>query len=239
MRGLLGNVIRGEYADIVSIVDHKDTTTQCLGDKLLRKKDLNLNQPKLSGPPGRGARVQPLTFREQTHSLTRHRPLWQQDHRGLRGRAVPGSQSCLYFWNLPHNREGRPVAGLSSCNLVEATAVVQLTAFLILCGIPPDCISIITPYKGQVRAIIKAMQAGKHGAISSRARQALTVSTVDRYQGDENDVVILSLVKTSPGNRFIGLANRLVICDIYMHTYYIPQSVYELFQLLNQFQNKP
>ena len=39
----------------------------------------------------------------------------------------------------------------------------------------------------------------------------LTISTVDRYQGDENDIVILSLVRCRPGNRFVGLKNRFVV----------------------------
>jgi hypothetical protein len=37
------------------------------------------------------------------------------------------------------------------------------------------------------------------------------VSTVDRYQGDENDIIILSLVRCTPGNRFVGLQNRFVV----------------------------
>ncbi len=32
-----------------------------------------------------------------------------------------------------------------------------------------------------------------------------------RYQGDENDIVILSLVRVNPGNRFVGLQNRFVV----------------------------
>jgi hypothetical protein len=39
----------------------------------------------------------------------------------------------------------------------------------------------------------------------------LTISTVDRYQGDENDIVILSLVRCKPGNRFVGLLNRFIV----------------------------
>ena len=37
------------------------------------------------------------------------------------------------------------------------------------------------------------------------------VSTVDRFQGDENDIIILSLVRTKPGNRFIALTNRFIV----------------------------
>ena len=40
------------------------------------------------------------------------------------------------------------------------------------------------------------------------AIEDVNVSTVDRYQGDENDIIILSLVRTKPGNRFIALHNH-------------------------------
>lgn len=36
------------------------------------------------------------------------------------------------------------------------------------------------------------------------------LSTVDRYQGDENDIIIMSLVCTNP-NRFISLRKRFIV----------------------------
>lgn len=73
-------------------------------------------------------------------------------------------------------------------------------------------ITIITPYKGQKTAIIHALRKQKllpkpefHQKQDPRSKQTrlpdlgsqVMVSTVDRYQGDENDVVILSLVRQS------------------------------------------
>ena len=84
---------------------------------------------------------------------------------------------------------------------------------------PHESISIITPYKGQRGVIIKALQA--NGVLKRRDPRSKTgpaamddriaVSTVDRYQGDENDIVILSLVQTNPGNQFVSLQNRFVV----------------------------
>jgi len=74
----------------------------------------------------------------------------------------------------------------------------------------------ITPYKGQKTAITNSLR--KNGSILPFRKESppprgttVSVSTVDRYQGDENDVVILSLVRCSPGNRFVGLHNRFVV----------------------------
>ena len=144
--------------------------------------------------------------------LKQHRSLWPS-----KGRSVPGVNQNIFFWDLPNNAESRPIAGLSACNLAEAEAVASLTKWLLLCGCPPASISIITPYKGQKTAITQALRK-KNCLTPFRRDQAapprgttLTVSTVDRYQGDENDIIILSLVRCNPGNRFVALKNRFVV----------------------------
>ena len=110
------------------------------------------------------------------------------------------------------------LAGLSACNYKEAEAVASLVLHLTICGVPRESVSIITPYKGQKSAIQKALQ--KNGVIKPPKKMdngrlefddGMVVSTVDRYQGDENDIVILSLVRTKPGNRFLALHNRFIV----------------------------
>eukprot|EP01103_Thecamoeba_quadrilineata_P018262 TRINITY_DN687_c0_g1_i1.p1 TRINITY_DN687_c0_g1~~TRINITY_DN687_c0_g1_i1.p1 ORF type:complete len:2369 (-),score=253.94 TRINITY_DN687_c0_g1_i1:25-7131(-) len=123
---------------------------------------------------------------------------------GIHKLRVPGVVPSIFFWNLQDNRESRPEAGLSACNAAEAEAVVALTKWLQLCGVPGSSISIITPYKGQRTKIVKCL--GRGPSVGG-----ITVSTVDRYQGDENDIVILSIVKTNPGNRFVALKNRFIV----------------------------
>jgi len=108
------------------------------------------------------------------------------------------------------------MTGLSACNMKEAEAVAALTKWFLQCGVPPAAISIITPYKGQKTAITNALRTMKCLAPFRRDHPpergtTLTVSTVDRYQGDENDIVILSLVRVNPGNMFVGLPNRFVV----------------------------
>lgn len=64
-------------------------------------------------------------------TLNKFRELWFD-----KGLAVPGVQPQEFFWDLPRNAEGRPVAGLSACNLVEAEAAVGLTQWLVTVGVP-------------------------------------------------------------------------------------------------------
>jgi hypothetical protein len=131
------------------------------------------------------------------------------------GRSIPGIQSCLYFWNLENNSESRPIAGLSACNENEALSIVELVKYLTLCGIPDESMTIITPYDGQKRLIVQLLK--KHNCLpvdqfhEKEKEKLIRVSTVDRFQGDENDIVILSLVRTRPGNRFVGLLNRFIV----------------------------
>jgi hypothetical protein len=150
--------------------------------------------------------------KKQANRLEIHRNMWPD-----KGRSVPGLKKNIFFWDLAGNAESRPVAGLSACNQAEAEAVASLTKWLLLCGCPPASISIITPYKGQKSAITLALRKNKslppfrHDQPLPARNTTITVSTVDRYQGDENDIVILSLVRCSPGNRFVGLQNRFVV----------------------------
>ena len=133
--------------------------------------------------------------------------------------SIPGVRPTVYFWDLPNNKTSRAVAGLSACNEMEANAVTSLAKWLILCGTPPSSISIITPYKGQKSLLIKKLRLAKiiPGFSNPNPNPAplpgstLTVSTVDRYQGDENDIIIYSNVRTQAGNKFVTLKNRFIV----------------------------
>jgi hypothetical protein len=184
MREVIADLTRPDYADVVVITDHESTKKQCIGDRLVG---------------------------QQLARIKSVRSQWFGQ-----GRLVPGLPHVIHFWDLEGNKESRPDVGLSACNLMEAKAITDLTKFLLLCGVPSSSISIITPYKGQQRVLLKELQANRClPKFSRESRPApgstITVSTVDRYQGDENDVVILSLVRATPGNMFVALLNRFIV----------------------------
>jgi intron-binding protein aquarius len=63
-----------------------------------------------------------------------------------------------------------------------------------LCGYPAQSISILTTYRGQkhlLRDVFKA-RCDSHPLFGPPA----SISTVDKYQGQQNDIVLLSLVRT-------------------------------------------
>ncbi|XP_063707017.1 RNA helicase aquarius [Culicoides brevitarsis] len=79
-------------------------------------------------------------------------------------------------------------------NLGEAEYVVAVYMYMRLLGYPADKISILTTYNGQkhlIRDVITA-RCGNNPLIGWPAK----VTTVDKYQGQQNDYILISLVRT-------------------------------------------
>lgn len=185
MRRSIADLTRGEYADITEIQDDAVTATQKIGDRLAEK--------------------------EKNRFLVQ-RDLWAHD-----GRHIPGVLPSVFFWNMIKNAQSKPKrGGISACNENEASAIGQMVRHFICCGVPPSSISVITPYKGQQRELVEQLRTMRllppfRKDASAAEEETIRVSTVDRYQGDENDIVILSLVRVQPGNQFVALLNRFIV----------------------------
>ena len=79
-------------------------------------------------------------------------------------------------------------------NRAEAEFVVALYQYLRLCGYPGERITLLTPYNGQrelLRELLK--ERCRKNPLFGMPRK---VTTVDKYQGQQNDIVLLSLVRT-------------------------------------------
>lgn len=181
MRPEISDLTRCEYKDVVQIVDDECTKLQRVADRVIKLELAEFKQERAS-------RLEAL------------RRLWSGE-----GKVVPGIVPQVFFWNI-ETREGRAAVGMSRCNYGEAEACIALARWLLHCGVPARSITIITPFKGQKLTISKMLQKTSDSKVKS-----VFVSTVDRYQGDENDIIILSLVSTRPGNRFVALRNRFIV----------------------------
>ncbi|KAI4148346.1 MAG: hypothetical protein LQ341_001615 [Variospora aurantia] len=80
-------------------------------------------------------------------------------------------------------------------NLGEAEYAVTLYQYMRLLGYPASRISILTTYAGQ-RALIRDVL-GHRCAKNRLFGLPRLVTTVDKYQGEQNDYIILSLVRTA------------------------------------------
>ncbi|KAI5778893.1 P-loop containing nucleoside triphosphate hydrolase protein [Geopyxis carbonaria] len=79
-------------------------------------------------------------------------------------------------------------------NLGEAEYAVAIYQYMRLLGYPRDKVTILTPYVGQ-RALIRDVL-NRRCAKNPIFGMPHIVTTVDKYQGEQNDYVILSLVRT-------------------------------------------
>ncbi|CAL3971107.1 unnamed protein product [Diplocarpon coronariae] len=121
---------------------------------------------------------------------------------------IPGMGGLdTYFF---HHTWGESLsADRSRSNLMEAEMVVGFFNYLKLNGVDPGKITILTFYNGQRKLIIKTLK--QH--VGLRDVVYFKVFTVDSYQGEENDVILLSLVRSnnSMGIGFLDNRNRLVV----------------------------
>lgn len=81
-------------------------------------------------------------------------------------------------------------------NVGEAEYVVALFQYMVLIGYPAEKISILTTYNGQKELISDILTARCGQGTPLSGIRPNIVSTVDQYQGQQNDFVLLSLVRT-------------------------------------------
>ncbi len=100
---------------------------------------------------------------------------------------VKGMLRNMYFISH-HVYETRDEDESSPFNIHEATFMVHLSKYLIQNGHKSEDITIITPYLGQLRQIKEQ---------SKKEHVDVKISTVDNFQGEENDIILLSLVRSN------------------------------------------
>ena len=112
----------------------------------------------------------------------------------------------VFWWNH-HSYEYKD---LSPRNELEVEKICALAKFLLLHHLDETRITILTGYQGQVAAIKEMMEyrCTSHGDTDKLRK--IQVRTVDSYQGSENDVILLTLVRNNPGKAigFMDLAGR-------------------------------
>ncbi|NXR16107.1 ZNFX1 protein, partial [Semnornis frantzii] len=117
---------------------------------------------------------------------------------------IRGVSSNLFF--VEHNfPEQEMQEGKSHQNPHEAHFVVELCRYLLYQGYQPSQITILTTYTGQLFCLQKLMPAKTFAGVK--------VHVVDKYQGEENDIVLLSLVRSNEEERpgFLQIPNRICV----------------------------
>ncbi|KAI2627200.1 P-loop containing nucleoside triphosphate hydrolase protein [Xylaria nigripes] len=121
---------------------------------------------------------------------------------------VPGMGQQSFFFH--HTWSEGTDENLSKYNILEAEMIVNFINYLFMNGVQGTEITVLTFYRGQRKKIL-------HELRKLHNREPFTnVHTVDSYQGEENDIVILSLVRSNGSNGphnagFLRDSNRGVV----------------------------
>ena len=93
----------------------------------------------------------------------------------------------------------------SHCNPEEARLVVKLCEYLLKQGYSPSKITILTTYTSQVLKLKQLMPRNEF--------EGVRITAVDNFQGEENDIILLSLVRSNTKGRvgFLSIENRICV----------------------------
>uniref|UniRef100_UPI00398E6CFF NFX1-type zinc finger-containing protein 1-like n=1 Tax=Pristiophorus japonicus TaxID=55135 RepID=UPI00398E6CFF len=117
---------------------------------------------------------------------------------------IKGISTNLYF--IDHQQqEDKIKEGKSFQNTHEALFVKSLCEYFLQQEYKPSQITILTTYSGQLLCLKKMML--------KKTFNGVQVCVVDKYQGEENDIVILSLVRSNQqgGVGFLRIPNRVCV----------------------------
>lgn len=140
---------------------------------------------------------------EETYRMNRRLALWpSRMHYGGRLRSVgPNRERCLALRDVParfaavldDNAPGVFVPTLDraarNANFRDAELIAGICAAAVAGGLAPCEIGIVTPYRAQGRALRNALRS----ALGAQAARDVVADTVERMQGQERELVIVSL----------------------------------------------
>ena len=203
-------VVLESVQHLIMIGDHKQLRPNVENYELVKHKSLDVslferlaNNGLLSGTLDTQSRM-----REEFVPLLKDVYPTLRSHERVRSNQVPSClQNSMFFWShtLPEQSE-------RSCkNEGEAQMIHTLTNWLTSEGVLPSQVTIIASYSAQVKLIRDEV----------RHIEGVHVCTIDEFQGDENDVIIVSLVRSTrppgdprpPSMGYLNVQNRLVVAS--------------------------
>ncbi|KAL8665126.1 MAG: hypothetical protein Q9202_002526 [Teloschistes flavicans] len=128
-----------------------------------------------------------------------------EDHSSVLSREPVPGMGHITTYLLSHDWPEDTDSLMSKINRTEAVMLVGFFNYLVVNGLPTKNITVLTFYNGQRKLILAGLRA--HPNLQG---EKFRVVTVDSYQGEENDVVLLSLVRSNENINigFLSVANR-------------------------------
>lgn len=128
------------------------------------------------------------------------------DHESTMNRpSIQGVEKPLFF--IDHQHKEELCNDNSKKNVHEAEFLIQLARHLVLNDYKPENITILVAYLGQMFEMMA--QKKKHQALLKDIR----IAVLDNYQGEESDIILLSLVRNNDDNKigFLKIENRVCV----------------------------
>ena len=115
---------------------------------------------------------------------------------------VKGVRSDVFF--IDHSKPEKDKEK-SHSNEHEADFLVALCKYLLKQGYETEQITVLTMYRGQLLELKKRMKRQDYNGVR--------VAAVDDFQGEENDIILLSLVRSNPDGKigFLEIENRICV----------------------------
>ena len=117
--------------------------------------------------------------------------------------SVKGISSDIFL--ICHNEPEQPSNDLSHSNRHEARYLIALCRYLLQHDYQPSQITILVTYTGQLLLMKNEMPKSEF--------EGVRITTVDNYQGEENDIILLSLVRSNSNGTigFLKEENRVCV----------------------------
>eukprot|EP00927_Polykrikos_kofoidii_P034052 TRINITY_DN28882_c0_g1_i1.p1 TRINITY_DN28882_c0_g1~~TRINITY_DN28882_c0_g1_i1.p1 ORF type:complete len:1871 (+),score=353.17 TRINITY_DN28882_c0_g1_i1:773-6385(+) len=134
------------------------------------------------------------------------KPLYPQlrDHPSVSEYPEVKGVNARCFFMTHSNYEDEEGESHSKQNTFEADFIGALCAHLVKSGYDESQITVLSPYLGQVRLIKSKLR-------KSAYTENMAVVAVDNFQGEENDVIVISLVRSNRTQTmgFLAVENRI------------------------------
>ena len=138
------------------------------------------------------------------------KPIYEEldDHSSVLNRTPVAGMGGINSYFFTHQGRETVDIQMSKLNEKEAEMVAGFFGYLVLNGMVPENITVLTFYNGQRKLILRKLREFRQ---LQEAR--FNIVTVDSYQGEENEVVLLSLVRSNfRGNiGFLEVENRVCV----------------------------
>jgi helicase required for RNAi-mediated heterochromatin assembly 1 len=197
---------------LILVGDHKQLQGHCTVEALGRSP-FNLNVSMFERLVNNGIPFKTLLRQRRMDPDFRQllMPIYPelQDHHDVVTRTPlpPYGMGDVKSFFLDHDWPELRDAQMSHFNDKEALVIAGFYEYLLMNKVPPSKITILTFYNGQRKRILKYIRdrplckEGYHN-----------VKTVDGYQGEENEIVILSLVRNTPKSiGFLDNVHRICV----------------------------